>query len=94
MSNIWRPALVKAGIAPTRFHDLRHTAVALAIAEGAHPKAIQSRMGHSPVQMTLDRYGHLFPEIDEAIADGLQAAFLSSDGSGDTAAVLPIAAGS
>lgn len=34
-----------------RFHDLRHTSVALAIADGgAHPKAIQVRMGHSRSQ--------------------------------------------
>ena len=25
-------------------------------------------MGHSSVNVTLDRYGHLFPELDEAIA--------------------------
>ena len=52
-----------------RFHDLRHTSVALAIAAGAHPKAIQSPMGHSSINVTLDRYGHLFPELDEAIAE-------------------------
>ena len=53
-----------------RFHDLRHTSVALAIAQGAHPKAIQARMGHSSINVTLDRYGHLFAELDEAIATG------------------------
>jgi integrase len=42
--------------------------VALAIAEGAHPKAIQTRMGHSSINVTLDRYGHLFPELDEVLA--------------------------
>jgi integrase len=51
-----------------RFHDLRHTSVALAIAAGAHPKAIQARMGHASINVTLDRYGHLLPELDEAIA--------------------------
>jgi integrase len=56
-----------------RFHDLRHTSVALAIAEGAHPKAIQTRMGHSSINVTLDRYGHLFPELDEAIATSFGA---------------------
>jgi integrase len=54
-----------------RFHDLRHSSVALAIAEGAHPKAIQARMGHSSINVTLDRYGHLFPELDEALATSL-----------------------
>ncbi len=61
-------ALKAAGV-EARFHDLRHTSVALAIAAGAHPKAIQMRMGHSSITVTLDRYGHLFPELDEAIAD-------------------------
>lgn len=53
------------------FHDLRHTAVALAIASGAHPKAIQARMGHATIAVTMDRYGHLFPEADSGIADTL-----------------------
>lgn len=78
LTNVWKPALGKAGIDHIRFHDLRHTAVALAIAQGAHPKAIQSRMGHSSITMTLDRYGHLFPELDEAIADGLDDTFEAS----------------
>ena len=64
----FKPALKAAGV-EARFHDLRHTSVALAIAAGAHPKAVQVRMGHSSITVTLDRYGHLFPELDEAIAD-------------------------
>ncbi len=60
-------ALREAGLS-CRFHDLRHTSVALSIASGAHPKAIQARMGHASITITLDRYGHLFPELDEAIA--------------------------
>jgi len=47
----------------------------LAIAEGAHPQAIQTRMGHSSTTVTLDRYGHLFPELDEAIATAFDARF-------------------
>jgi integrase len=67
-NNVFSPAMARAGVR-CRFHDLRHTSVALAIAEGAHPKAIQSRMGHSSINVTLDRYGHLFPELDEKLAD-------------------------
>ena len=66
-THAWKKALAAAGV-KCRFHDLRHTSVALAIASGAHPKAIQVRMGHSTISVTLDRYGHLFPELDEAIA--------------------------
>ena len=74
----WKPAKARVGLDGLRFHDLRHTAVALAIAQGAHPKAIQARMGHSSVQVTLDRYGHLFPELDADIAEGLDKTFRAS----------------
>jgi hypothetical protein len=30
------------------------------IAEGAHPRAIMERLGHSSIQVTLGTYGHLF----------------------------------
>jgi len=51
-----------------RFHDLRHSHVAALIAQGEHPKVIQTRLGHSSIQVTLDRYGHLFEGLDEAAA--------------------------
>ena len=54
-----------------RFHDLRHTCAALLIAQGAHPKEIQERLGHSTITLTFDRYGHLFPTLDERLRDGL-----------------------
>ena len=71
-SRLFKPALELAGI-PTevRVHDMRHTAVALAIKAGAHPKAIQARMGHASISVTLDRYGPLFPEMDAEIASGI-----------------------
>lgn len=70
--NVFKPALRRSGIDEgVRIHDLRHTAVALAVEAGAHPKAIQARMGHASIQVTLDRYGHLFPEMDGRVAEGL-----------------------
>lgn len=75
----FRRALTRTGIR-CRFHDLRHTSVALAIAEGAHPKAIQGRMGHSSINVTLDRYGHLFPELDEAIATAFGGRLVAAHG--------------
>lgn len=69
---VYKPAVVAAGISPTfRFHDLRHTCASLCIALGAHPKAIQERLGHSSITVTLDRYGHLFPKLDEALTERL-----------------------
>jgi hypothetical protein len=37
----------------------------------AHPKVIQERLGRSCIKVTLDTYGHLFPNLDEALARGL-----------------------
>jgi integrase len=61
-----------------RFHDLRHTCAALLIAQGAHPKEIQERLGHSTIRMTFDRYGHLFPTLDERLRDGLDQLYAGS----------------
>lgn len=58
-----------------RFHDLRHTCAALSVAAGAHVKLISARLGHSSVQITLDRYAHLFPSVEEALAEQLDALY-------------------
>lgn len=65
---VWRPALSRIGLQGLRFHDLRHSSVAMAIRVGAHPKAIQARAGHASIRTTLDIYGHLFPGADEELA--------------------------
>ena len=77
----FRPAVIRAGL-PTglRFHDLRHTCVALLIAQGAHPRAIMERLGHSTIDLTLGRYGHLFPSLDAELVDGLEASFRQAMG--------------
>ncbi len=61
------PATRAAGLDGLRFHDLRHTAVALWIAAGANPKEVAARAGHASVSFTLDRYRHLYPEADAAL---------------------------
>jgi len=78
---VFRPAVVAAlpHKSQLRFHDLRHTAASLAIAAGAHPKLIQARLGHASITTTLDRYGHLFPSVEEALAEALDAAFAASN---------------
>lgn len=68
----FRPAVDRAGLPDgVRFHDLRHTYAGFLIAEGAHPKAIMERMGHSSITVTLDRYGHLLPSLEEHLTEAL-----------------------
>ena len=38
-------------------HDLHHTHAAWLIAEGEHPKTIQTRLGHSSILVRMDRRG-------------------------------------
>ncbi|KAA3500250.1 site-specific integrase [Agrobacterium tumefaciens] len=55
----------------TGFHALRHWYASWCINRKADggleltAKAVQSRMGHSSIQVTFDTYGHLFPSVDE-----------------------------
>ena len=67
--------LGKAQLRLIRFHDLRHTLVSLLIEQGAHPKYIQEQAGHSSIQVTLDTYGHLFPELEVHITEGLDQVY-------------------
>ncbi len=69
----WVPATRAAGLAGLRFHDLRHTFVALTIAAGADPKRVSVRAGHSSVAFTLDRYGHLYESDEDDLTMRLDA---------------------
>jgi integrase len=56
-------------------HALRHAAASLFIEQGMNPKRIQAIMGHSSITMTMDTYGHLFPDgnSDQAAMAQLEA---------------------
>ena len=57
-----------SGVKKIRFHDLRHTCATLLLAHGMHPKIVQERLGHSNISMTLDRYSHVTPTMQENAA--------------------------
>jgi len=59
----FQPALARAQLRQIRFHDLRHTYASLLINNSENIKYIAEQMGHASVQITLDRYGHLFPNV-------------------------------
>ena len=73
----WRPALERAGLGALKFHELRHTFVALWVAVGANPKDVSIRAGHSSVAFTLDRYGHLYQDAEFEVPDRLSALLAS-----------------
>jgi integrase len=56
--------------APDRFnwHALRHFAVSCWIEADLSPKTVQTFAGHSSLQVTMDRYGHIFKSDDHKAA--------------------------
>jgi integrase len=61
--------LKKAGLKPMRFHDTRHTAAALMLAQGIELKVVSQILGHSRISTTADIYGHLLPRQQQEAAD-------------------------
>lgn len=72
----FKPAAEAAGLDVTP-HDLRHTHVAWLIEQGVHAKAIQARLGHASIQVTLDTYGHLMAGMDESAAEAVDSLLYS-----------------
>ncbi|WP_200834367.1 tyrosine-type recombinase/integrase [Amycolatopsis alkalitolerans] len=79
-ANNWRVREFNAAVTAAKLqvegltpHKLRHTAASLAIAAGADVKVIQHMLGHKDAAMTLNIYGHLFPDRLDEVADTLDA---------------------
>ena len=54
-----------------RLHDLRHTLRSLLIQAGASIVYVKEQMGHSSIQVPVDRYGHLIPGANTSSVDRL-----------------------
>lgn len=63
----------KAGVKKIRVHDLRHSHVAYLINQGVQPLIIKERLGHRDIKITLNTYGHLYPNQQRRVADMLNA---------------------
>lgn len=72
--DVFDRAVREVGPAGFHPHELRHTAASLAIALGADVKIVQQMLGHKTATMTLDLYGHLFPDRLDDIADRIDQA--------------------
>ncbi|MGP4091501.1 tyrosine-type recombinase/integrase, partial [Streptomyces sp. KR55] len=77
--------LAAMGVTP---HKLRHTAASLSIASGADVKVVQTMLGHKSAAMTLDTYGHLFPDRLDEVADRLDRERARRDALRDVATVV------
>lgn len=46
-----------------RIHDLRHSHASWMIANGIDLQTVKERLGHESITTTVDRYGHLMPDV-------------------------------
>jgi integrase len=66
--------LSAAGVPVMRFHDLRHGAASLLLAQGADLKRIQAQLGHSSITLTSNTYAHISAAVLKDNADLMQKA--------------------
>jgi integrase len=83
----WHAALKRAGVDQLlRLHDLRHAYASALIHAGESVKVVQTRMGHASAVVTLDVYGHMWPDSDDrtrAAVDAYLGAAADSVRTGD-----------
>jgi integrase len=70
-SQTWKKARERIGRPDLRWHDLRHTWVAMKIEAGAHQKEIQEEAVHSSYNTIMNIYEHLFESRSEKTADAM-----------------------
>lgn len=67
----FRSLLKAAGLKKVRFHDLRHTAATLLLADGVPVRTVAGILGHANAALTLNVYGHAVEEQAQAGVDAL-----------------------
>lgn len=61
------------GIPAARFHDLRHSYAVASLQAGDDIKTVQSNLGHHDISFTLNTYGHVTVQMQQASADRMDA---------------------
>ena len=73
IQRVYKHTVKEARLRQIRFHDLRHTAASILIASKQSPKYIQKQMRHASIDITFDRYGHLFPDANREAMMGMSS---------------------
>jgi len=74
---IIEPSRTELGKRP-RIHDTRHTCASWLLASRVPISYVQAFLGHESITTTVDRYGHILPDANEAIADALSLVLTSA----------------
>lgn len=77
----YKRILRAAGLPETvRFHDLRHTAATLLLAQGVDVRTIMAVLGHSQISLTMDTYAHVLPALQTDAAGRMDAILSGTEG--------------
>ena len=76
MTQKWGRFLEMHNLPKIRLHDLRHSNATALIQAGVNARVVQQRLGHSDVNITLNTYTHVLPEMDKEAAEKLDAIML------------------
>ncbi len=60
-----------AGVRTIKFHGMRHTCATLALKAGVPVRVVADRLGHKGVEITMNIYQHVLPDMQEDAAEKL-----------------------
>lgn len=81
IADAWRTAADAVGLPPkTGFHATRHFYASALIQFGESVKVVQNRLGHASAIETLDTYGHLWPDSEDATRAAIDSVLGNSAG--------------
>ena len=70
----WQKVSSKLGLPPMHWHDLRHSAATIMLAQGVPIEVVSRVLGHASIRITADIYGHVSPEAHREATDALARA--------------------
>jgi integrase len=79
--DVWKPALVEAGMEPTRangMHALRHYFASVLLDAGESVRALAEYLGHTDPGFTLRTYAHMLPASEDRTRRAVDAALSTS----------------
>jgi integrase len=74
VTHTFSDSLARLGLPHVRFHDLRHGAASMLLAQGVSLKVVSETLGHSGIAVTADTYAHLTSEQRRGAADAIERA--------------------
>ncbi|MDP4153284.1 MAG: site-specific integrase [Bacillota bacterium] len=75
----FKKTLKNAGVKDGNVHALRHTFATRALEAGIPVKVVSQILGHSSIQITLDTYSHVLPELQAEAMQTITDVFLTTE---------------